>query len=34
VVAEAAAVDVSVDRKLEEQISEDLARSGEKNLLD
>lgn len=34
VVEEAAAVDVSVDRKLEEQIGADLARSGEKNLLD
>ena len=34
VTEEAAAVDVSVDRELEEQIGEDLARSDEKNLLD
>ncbi len=34
VVDEAASVDVSVDRKLEEQIGADLATSGEKNLLD
>ncbi|MFO7586727.1 MAG: mechanosensitive ion channel family protein [Gemmatimonadota bacterium] len=31
---EAADADVSVDRKIEEQIEEDLARSGEKNLLE